>query len=341
MLKIILDTNIWVSTAGLKSRQGSEFRYWVRTNKNVQIVLPDVVRLESSRLLLESVKGNIKDIEKAYRQILALAGSYQPYKIPTVDEARAWIDGLYSGLGVPIVGGAPAALIAKAAHARVLECKLPITPKRSNNYKDAVIWEQCLHDCASSAVVLVTSDSIFFEDSSLERDLAPNLKEEVEALDGELQIFSNLKRFLDHVEFDPPFREQDLVEAFLSDRKEEIDYACLDEDVFLDDLESCDFSIRLTENPERVEAIYSMLFKCRPSVSDRDVLPDRLECTGIAVFSIDNHTFEFHEDSRAFQQDFGLGTNERATLSSKMFLRTSDGSGLATHKVRANLRLDK
>jgi hypothetical protein len=216
---VILDTNIWISDLALLSSVGSAVRHYLRL-QNARLGLPEVIKLETEVGLRKALGDHIEKIQSSHRQLLTLFGRLKGVVLPSAEEVEGLIADIFSKLGVEIEEIPFTLESAKASLERTIK-KLPPSDK-NEQFKDGVLWADCLTLLKKEAVFLVTSDKAFYKGRDLTRGLALELKKEIADLPNELKIFPSLTDLLSQIKTSMPFTEDVFVNTFTDNHGEKI-----------------------------------------------------------------------------------------------------------------------
>jgi hypothetical protein len=163
-LIVVLDTNVWVSDLALTSNVGSAVRFFLRERK-ARIGLPEVVRLETEIHLRTALLKHIDDIRSSHRQLLSVFGRLKEVVLPTEAEVDELIGKVFSTLGVEIEEVPFSLENARNSLVRTIE-KIPPSDK-NQQFKDGVLWADCLSMLRKEPVHLVTDDRAFYKSSTV------------------------------------------------------------------------------------------------------------------------------------------------------------------------------
>jgi len=152
---VVFDTNVWISDLALTSNVGSAVRFYLR-EQQARICLPEIVKLETEFHLRTTLNDHIDNIQSSHRQLLAVFGSLKEVVLPTAEDVEELISRVFSNLGVPIEEFPFTLASAKASLIRVVR-KVPPSD-RNQQFKDGVLWEDCLAMLAKEPVFFVTND---------------------------------------------------------------------------------------------------------------------------------------------------------------------------------------
>ena len=140
--------------------------------------------------------------------------------------------------------------------------KLPPSSDKSQEFKDGVLWADCVSLLSSEPVVLVTSDKAFYQDRQYEKGLAQNLKAEIGQFSNSLQILPTLSALLKTLRTAITLDEDKLAQAFLTQHKESV-YGTVSRHGFeLGTRQSLTYTLFATENPNMLFLEFSMAYVC-------------------------------------------------------------------------------
>ena len=193
---VIFDTNVWISDLALTSNVGSAIRFYLREQK-ARIGLPEVVRLETEVHLRTTLTDHINDIQSSHRQLLAVFGRLKEVVLPSGEEVEALISKVFSNLGVEIQEFPFTLKSAKASLIRAVR-KLPPSD-RNQQFKDGVLWEDCLVMLQNEPVFLVTDDRAFYKNRETKLGLADELSQDLSGAPNEFRIFPSLRDLLSQI----------------------------------------------------------------------------------------------------------------------------------------------
>jgi hypothetical protein len=193
---VVLDTNIWLEELALNSAAGSALRFYLKHRK-ARLALPEVVSLEVQHHLRTTIQGAIDAVEKGNRQLLTLFGSVKEIVLPTPEEVDALVSYMFASLGVDMLH-VPFSL--EAARASLMKTVGKIAPSdKTQEFKDGVLWADCLRLLEVDEILLATKDKAFFANREYAKGLAPNLLAEAEGKSHVLHITNSLQAVLDQV----------------------------------------------------------------------------------------------------------------------------------------------
>ena len=191
---VVLDSNVWISQLGLNTNSGEQFRAFVRKKRAV-LAVPSVVRLEVKRELHNECIKKMDDIRRSHRYLDKLLGGAGEICLPDRGNIEVIVSKLIDNTGVEI-RHIPLTLRAAKSSLDKIQRKVPPSSENREEFRDGVIWANCLELLSESDVWLVSQDLAFFKDKKSDRGLALNLQEEAIELPNKLSIFYGLAALL-------------------------------------------------------------------------------------------------------------------------------------------------
>lgn len=262
---IVFDTNIWYSQLGLKSPSAAAARFYLR-QRNARVAIPEVVRLEVTQNLTKRLLQHIESIRSEYRQLLTAFGKLREVVLPSDAEVHARIEELFASLGVEVID-VPFSL--ESARSSFLKTIKRLPPSATNQqFKDGVLWADCLTMMQADDVVLVTDDRAFYEEQKPSNGLARNLADEARASPNRIRVLSSLSELLDTVREPIPIDADLLQKAFLDHYQDSV-FGTLERAGFeLHGRTHARLEPFATENPSALFVKFEMTFDCADTTSD-------------------------------------------------------------------------
>lgn len=210
---VVIDSSIWISQQVLTSAVGSAVRYYLR-NTDARLVLPEVVRLETQANLRRLLKQSVADIESLHAEMLPVFNWMKPARLPTEGEINAVVASIFDRINVPFIDVPFSLESARSSFEKVINY-IPPSSKGNQQFKDGVIWADCVRLLDDDNVSLVSSDKSFYRDRTLVvGGLAPELQKETEGNPHVLQLFPTLGDLLSTIRTPIQFDEQAIRDAF-------------------------------------------------------------------------------------------------------------------------------
>jgi PIN domain len=209
---VVFDTNIWLENLYLKSPAGAAARFFI-LQKGAQVALPEVVRLEIEHHLRNDLRKSVALAREGHNRLLALFGSLKEIVLPNDEEIEGKISSIVGSLGFQLIEIPFSLESARSSLLRTID-KIPPSVK-SQQFKDGVLWADCLTLLKSDDVVLVTGDTDFFEQHQYASGLAELLKQELKSFPHKLTILPKLTNLLAEMRTKIRVDHEALTSAFL------------------------------------------------------------------------------------------------------------------------------
>ena len=262
---VIFDTNIWISDLALTSNVGSAVRFYLREQK-ARIGLPEVVKLETEFHLRTMLDEHIAEIQSSHRQLLAVFGRLKEIVLPTTEEVEDLISRVFSTLGVPIEDIPFTLDSAKASLIRAVR-KIPPSDK-SEQFKDGVLWEDCLRVLKEEPVLLVTDDRAFYKSRETKLGLADVLKNDLKDLPNELRIFPSLHDLLSQIGTGVHIEPEILISAYLNLHGERLNSMATKHSFVLEGNPTAESEVFVTEKPSSLYVTFSVEMPCKDATNE-------------------------------------------------------------------------
>ncbi|MBT9175533.1 MAG: hypothetical protein DDT22_01213 [candidate division WS2 bacterium] len=209
MKTIVLDTNIWISELALMSPIGCAFNHYV-TVSGFKIGLPEVVEEETKYNFRKNLLKYRSDIEKNYRLMLAIFGTMKELVMPSIEDIERKVQSIFDFHKDRIIRVPFEIKGARSSFDKIIKKEPPSSGNRQQ-FKDGVIWANCLELAKSSEVLLVTNDPDFYKERTLQKGLAENLLLEARNAAYIISPYSQLSDLLKEIRSDLKLDEDQLV----------------------------------------------------------------------------------------------------------------------------------
>lgn len=198
MTLICLDTNAWYSESLLHSAVGSAVIYLATSQKH-KLLFPDIVARELEHLTVRSALEHLDDATESIRQVHEMLGTKGGYFATEVSEEslrNAFRKRLHN-LSPILQASATSDQERRAAFDRIVECRLPNSPK-NQQAKDSLLWEHLLSMPTRSRVQVVTNDNAFYEGGTREsKSLATSFAKDASDRNIEIEVFRDCSSLLE------------------------------------------------------------------------------------------------------------------------------------------------
>ncbi len=285
---VVFDTNVWISDLALKSSVGSAVRFYLRENK-ARIGLPEVVKLETEFHLRTMLEEHIETIRSLHRQVLALFGQLKEVVLPTPQDVEELISQVFTNLGVQIETIPFTLESAKASLIRVVR-KIPPSRDKDQQFKDGVLWEDCLGMLKKEPVLLVTEDRAFFKSRNPELGLADELKKDLKGLPNQLKVFSSLQGLLSQITTRVPIEPAALISAYLDANGDRLKSMAADHSFTLSRNPTVDLEVFCTEKPALLYFAFTIEMPCTDA-TDENRTGAKILVRGEGTYDAEGTTF--------------------------------------------------
>jgi hypothetical protein len=307
---VILDSNIWISELGLNSSLGAAARYFFK-KRGARVVLPEVIKLETEKHLKIELTNYVTNLKKNHRQLLSVFGKLKELVLPDIEAINAKISSVFRECQFEVYDIPLSLESARSSFLRTIE-KVPPSDK-NQQFKDGVIWAECLRLLDSADVYLVTVDKAFYKDRQYRKGLSESLIAESKDADHCLYIFPALSNLLETIKTEIKIDERSLAKGFWESNKGSIE-GILERNSFAvtgDPVISVQLFI--TENPNRLYTEFSISYQCE------DLTPDErskavLHLKGDCTYLVEEKQFEAlrnHGEELSFKTKDGEDKNQR------------------------------
>ncbi len=262
---VVLDTNIWLAELGLRSGAAAAAKFYLSRTGAV-VVIPEVVRLEVTRHLSARMRQFVEDIQGSYRQLLMTFGTLREIVMPTDTEIAAKAREVFDTFDVAkreIPFGIDSA---RSSFLKAIEKQAP--SDKTQEFKDGVIWSDCLGLLAENDVVLVTSDKAFYRDRTFLKGLAENLKLEASGRAHSLRILPSLSDLLESIREPIRLDEEVLLEACLDAEPRTVRRTLAEHGFTLNQSRVCSYRLFATEDPRKLFFEYTHEIECTNARGD-------------------------------------------------------------------------
>lgn len=208
---VVFDTNVWLSEFGLKTTLGAATRFFL-LQKGARIALPEVVRMEVVHHLRKNLGDYIEEIRKNHRQLLSVFGTLKEVVLPDESAIEARIEEVFSTLGVELFEIPFSFESARSSFLKTIDKVAP--SDKDQQFKDGVIWADCVELLKTDDVALVCKDKAFYEGRDYSKGVARNLKAEIKGSAHTLTLYPELKNLLEVIKTEVHLDDEDLIRSF-------------------------------------------------------------------------------------------------------------------------------
>lgn len=328
---VVLDSNIWISEFGLNSPLGAATRFFLKQNK-AQIILPEVVRLETEHNFKNSFNSWLSSIRDNYRQLLTAFGTLKEIVLPDDAAVGKKATEVFSNTGLEIIEVPFSLESAKESFIKTVDGVQP--SDRTQQFKDGVLWSDCVALLKKDDVYLVTNDTDFYQDRKYEKGLAKNLSDEIIRAEHSLRLLPSLVALLKDIKAEVKINEQSLADAFFTKYNESINGILARNGFEVGERIGLRKTLYATENPEMLYIEFTINYNCMDVTGEARV-DGLLTVRGDGVYKTESGIFE---ELRNFGEElsFNLEDGEEKQVRNYVLLAGSItiGHKQITHTVR-------
>ncbi len=262
---IILDSNVWVAQLGLTSPKSAVLMFRLLQN-DAKIAVPDVVRSEVeenlSALLIQE-KERVLDL---HQRMLSVFGVLKAVVLPSDEEIHDKSTKIFEreGVEIDVLPFSPES--ARLATDRLIKKKPPCD--RKEEFRDAVIWEECLRLLSNSHVYLVTKDKAFYEGHDFKKGLSGILKKETFDKSYEVSIFYEFSELLKELEKEVDIDWERIASHAVEERGDAIQRLLERHDLSRSGLREFKSKIFATEDAKRIAVSFTCSYRCRSELNE-------------------------------------------------------------------------
>jgi len=278
---VVFDTNIWLQSLYLQSPAGAAARFYI-SYKKARVALPEVIRLEVEHHLRNDISSYIAKIKDNHERLLAMFGTLKEIVLPNKTDIEQKIAEGFGSLGVDLVEVPFSFESARSSFLRTINKKPP--SDRSQQFKDGVLWADCLSLLKEDEVVLVTDDRAFYEGYECSNGLAAALRGECASLGKRLTLVARLPDLLKEIRSNITIDHVALANAFLEKVDQSIERLLQVTGFQLAERTQLDAELFVTENPQILFLEFKITFRCI-DVSGVDRGDGSLEVRGDGLYN--------------------------------------------------------
>lgn len=262
---VILDTNIWLAELGLWSPLGAVARLYLQ-QKHARLALPEVVRLEVEHNLRNRLREYVSTLQSTHRQLLTLFGTLKELVVPDAIAIEGRVTELFGKLGVEMLETPFSLASAKSSFLKTID-KVPPSD-RTQEFKDDILWADCVALLEHDDICLVTADKAFFQDRDYSKGLSKNLAAELAGTAHAFSLLPCLNQLVRDLRIDVAIDESVLVKAYLEKSFEAIDGLLKRNGFVLGEKLGTSKVLYATENPSVVYVEFTIEFEAKEIVGD-------------------------------------------------------------------------
>jgi hypothetical protein len=329
---VVFDTNIWKSEVYLQSPAAAAVRFFLREQK-ARVGLPEVLRLEVQHHLRADIKSIIDKLRGEHGRLLRLFGQVKELSLPADEAIEGLIARVFDELGVEVFD-VPFSL--SSAHSSFLKTIQKIPPSdTTQEFKDGVLWADCVELLEIDDVYLVTNDKAFYADRKLvQGGLAPELAAELAGKSHQLTIMPQLSDLLKQVSVDYDISAETISAQILSSSKERLVEQLAKNGFSLGEIITADKKLFATENPRLIFVEFLLRYQC-PDLTDTGRAPATLTVSGDGAYDAEAQAFRDHRTLSEIIQFRGADDTDQEVRNAFLY---AEGLVIGHKEVRNTIR---
>jgi hypothetical protein len=262
---VVLDTNVWITEMGLNSGRGAAVRFFIN-QQSATLAISQVIRQETEIHLRNDLKSFIEAISKNHSKLLSVFGKLKEVVLPSDNEVETVVNSVFSNLGVPVIEIPFSLESAQLSYEKILKKDPP--SQKSQQFKDGVIWCDCLKLLDTNDVHLVTKDRAFYKNLDVKQGLAPELAAEAHEKPYGLHIYPELSELLESISVEVDVNRDNLLAAFLKENQESVVRMLKRFSFTFGEISSFKVQLFATGTPTALHLEFEYEIRCDPLESD-------------------------------------------------------------------------
>jgi len=285
---VVIDSNIWISELGLSTAKGLALQFHIKQLGAV-IAIPEVVRREVEINIRNALSGHCENIKKSHRQLLSIFGKLKEVVLPDENAINTCVDDVFEKVSAAKLDIPFSIESASQSLDKVIKSLPPSGPK-NQQFKDGVIWADCLALMDDGDVTLVTEDKAFYQGRIIKKGLDASLKQETTGRKNQLKIFSSITDLLEEIQAPIEIDEKTLVHGFCEETQESINKLLEVNGFETSGDPTVSVSSYITEELDNLFIEFEILFPCN-DITGGDRTQAALTLKGEATFKTTDKTY--------------------------------------------------
>jgi hypothetical protein len=273
---VVLDSNIWISEQGLNSPKGAAVRFFINRQKAI-VVLPEVIKLETERHLRSQLRKYVANLKDNHRQLLTMFGRLKEIVLPSDQDIDDRVAEVFGKCKVELLEVPFTIESARSSFLKTIDKSAP--SDWGQQFKDGVIWADCMRLLEGDDVYLITSDPDFYKEHDCKKGIAPSLSEEADAYSNNIYLFSDITDLLDSIKTEVQLDEAALVLQFREANDQSINNLLSRNSFAVVGDPAVKTDIYATEDPSKLYAEFEIVYSCE-DLTDDDRLDSKLFLKG-------------------------------------------------------------
>ena len=257
---VVLDTNIWMQNLYLRSPTGTAVRFFL-SQSDTRLALPEVVRLEVQENLRRDLQSFINKIKDSHTRLLAIFGELKEVVLPTAEQISEKVSNIFSELGIDLVE--QPFCLESARHSFMQTIRKSPPSDRGQQFKDGVLWADCLALLKEDDVTLVSDDKAFYEGHDHSKGLSQSLASECSISSSKLTLLKSLTDVLNDLKRDIVVDKEVLARSYMNGAEGRSAAEMVSRNGFkVSEFSEADVALFATERIHQLAVEYEIKFSC-------------------------------------------------------------------------------
>lgn len=245
---------------------GCAFSHYI-TVSGFKIGLPEVVEEETKSNFCKNLLEYRLNVEKDYNRMLAIFGKMKELVLPSDEDIEGKVEAIFDFHKDRIVKIPFDIKGARSSFDKIIK-KEPPNSEKNQQFKDGVIWANCVELAKSNDVILVTKDSGFFKERKYEKGLADNLLREAQKVPYKISIFTELADLLKEIRIDLKLDEHQLTKLIEKETYDNVLKIAERTEFNVGKLSNRKFEVFATTDPKEVSVKFFLKYDLENSATE-------------------------------------------------------------------------
>jgi hypothetical protein len=198
--------------------------------------------------------------------LLTVFGTLKELVVPDTGAIEGRVAEVFGTLGVEVLEIPFTLASAKSSFLKTID-KMPPSD-RTQEFKDGVVWADCVELLTKDDVCLVTADKAFFQDRDYAKRLSSSLAAEIAGATYSFSLLSSLDELVRDLRIDVEIDEDVLVKAYLDQSFEAIDGLLRRNGFVLGEKLDTAKVLYATEHPSALYVEFTIKFEAKETAGD-------------------------------------------------------------------------
>jgi rRNA-processing protein FCF1 len=282
---VVLDANVWIKESMLNSFAAASLVDFLAQSKG-KMLLPEIVEEELRRGISKEARSAADKAATEVGRFNNLTGLEIAFDPPSSEVIQTAIKSNLRKLEPLLIRTEFTFERARQALNRIY-LKRPPCGQNNEQFRDACIWEDCVTYGKDHRVLFVSADTAFYDAKNLEKGLAKELQEEINATHADVQIFSSIGELYKYLAPDVPVRDMREIAQKITQELRRAIYESLSRHGFSDaQLSGQSISLKATRVATRQFGAFTLTFTLSSAIKDNERLEPTLTLEGTCSFDV-------------------------------------------------------